>query len=324
MNYLMVSKYYFLLMSMLIGVILGISLFLGEINNTNIEIPTPLNPHYLLNSDYISRNILQNSSTQYVEHTPIRIDGNADFAATAKLENWPGDGTFSNPYIIRYYVISYNTADLIDIQNTNVYFYINNNTLNGLNGRYNGIDLHNVSHGVIFHNIIHNNRKGIELWTTNDCNLTDNMVSKNNWGGIYLIDSGSITLTNNYISNNGGYGIRLDQSSEDNKVIQNDFIGNYVGESSQAFDNGRKNEFAYNYWDEWTNPDTNADGVVDYSYSIDGNAGNQDAYPLVSRFFDISRTSNTIPFSANTIAGLILLSIILCALVVLILKQKLT
>ena len=49
-----------------------------------------------------------------------------------------------------------------------------------------------------------------------------------------------------------------------------------------SFDNGKLNEFVNNYWDDWTEPDANGDGVVDHAYSIDGEAGSQDTHPQAS------------------------------------------
>ncbi len=355
----MSSKYHFLLICMLMGRIFSISLSLTEIPiNAEVELHTTLNPHGSLNSVQISRNTLQNLSTQYVEHEPIKIDGNADFAVTATLENWPGNGTLSNPYIISGYAIRYLTTNLIDLQNTDVYFQISNNALDGKKGRYNGINLYNVTHGSIVNNNIQHNARGIELWSVKNSSLFGNMVFFS-WVGIYLRDSADITLTsnliimntgrgieirgsgictltNNTISHNDGYAISLDSSSDDITVKLNNFIGNNRWGSSQASDNGQNNEFVYNYWDDWTSPDTNADGVIDSSYPIDGSVENRDIYPLALRLYDISRSntislssnaiagSNMIILSSNAIAGLILLAIILSVLVVSMHKQKRT
>ena len=41
----------------------------------------------------------------------------------------------------------------------------------------------------------------------------------------------------------------------------------------------------YNYWNDWTAPDTNADGIVDHPYSIAGASNNTDLHPLVNPVF---------------------------------------
>ncbi|MHA1947635.1 MAG: hypothetical protein ACW97W_16145, partial [Candidatus Hodarchaeales archaeon] len=44
-------------------------------------------------------------------------------------------------------------------------------------------------------------------------------------------------------------------------------------------DQGQKNVFAFNYWDEWTSPDADDDGIVDNPYFINGSSKNKDLYP---------------------------------------------
>lgn len=187
--------------------------------------------------------------------------------------------------------------------------------------KYTGIKLLDSESCILLENfIVHNNLNGISFGNASNAKIFNNVVLSNRWFGIRIYDSSRNIFTNNTLSNNHRYGILLESSSEDNKVIQNDFIGNYGVDYSQAFDDGENNEFVYNYWDEWTSPDTNADGVVDLSYLIDGNAGNQDTHPLVSQYLIISRTSDR--YGLNTIIGLILLIITLSALIVLLFKQK--
>ncbi len=52
----------------------------------------------------------------------------------------------------------------------------------------------------------------------------------------------------------------------------------------QAWDDGTDNWWnssdGYgNYWSDWTTPDYNMDGIVDFPYNISGNAGAKDYYP---------------------------------------------
>ena len=58
----------------------------------------------------------------------------------------------------------------------------------------------------------------------------------------------------------------------------NNFINNNQG-AIQAWDDGQFNNFSSNFWDDWTMPDSNQDGVVDEPYSIAENAKNQDVIP---------------------------------------------
>ena len=189
--------------------------------------------------------------------------------------------------------------------------------------KYTGIRILDSERSSIFDNFVSNNSlNGISLGNASNMQIFNNSVVRNKWFGIRLYNSDSNTFMNNTLSWNYRYGILFESTCIDNKVVKNDFIGNYGEDSSQAFDDGKNNEFTRNYWDEWTDPDINADGVVDFSYMIDGNAGNQDPKPLVSQHEVTSRNSPLIRLNPNTIAGLILLTIILCTLIVLILKNR--
>ncbi|MFX0084886.1 MAG: nitrous oxide reductase family maturation protein NosD [Candidatus Hodarchaeota archaeon] len=282
---------------------------------------------------------------QYLEHVPIKINNNAEFTTYALVENWPGNGTLSSPYIISGYVISYYTTNLIYIQNCDVYFRVSNNTLNGIDGRYRGIELYNSSHGIIENNTIFNCHTGIQFWATSNSTIFNNLVARNDCSGIYLRDSGNISIINNDISSNNGYGIEirdsrfctlsyntisyndehgilLDSSSENNNVLWNGFTENYLENHSQAYDDGQNNEFMYNYWSEWTYFDINADGIFDLSYPIEGSARNEDLYPLISQFFVIDRISNKVLTESTLFAGLMFIMIILSVLVLLVRKEK--
>jgi parallel beta-helix repeat protein len=149
---------------------------------------------------------------QYKEHSPIVINGNANFSATATAESWSGDGSESTPYIIENLNITGpisqfpNTTDLIVINNTSIHFQIKNCYLN--KGYY-ALSLINVTHGQIINNSIHNSGN-IDAW----------QVRFEYGGGINLEDSKEIVITGNNISNQDTEGIRL-KSSWNNTIIGN-------------------------------------------------------------------------------------------------------
>ncbi|MFO8109268.1 MAG: hypothetical protein R6U17_01905 [Thermoplasmata archaeon] len=49
--------------------------------------------------------VLAEDSDSYTVRSPIRIDGDSDFASQAAQEGWPGDGSTENPYVIEGYEI---------------------------------------------------------------------------------------------------------------------------------------------------------------------------------------------------------------------------
>ena len=111
----------------------------------------------------------------------IAIDGDADFAATALLEGWPGDGSSENPYIIDGLGIDLGNEDgnCIMINNTRVSFTISNCNLTGANnqmmeGGCAGILLFNVFNGELVNNTCNNNKIGIYLIESDSNTVADN------------------------------------------------------------------------------------------------------------------------------------------------------
>lgn len=106
-------------------------------------------------------------------HSPIYIDGDADFAAQAFAEGWLGDGTAVDPYIIADYDIEMYDYDLsifvdgITIKNTSVNFTISScytYTVWGYGNMVNtGVLLKNVVNGTVTGVISQFNADGIKV-----------------------------------------------------------------------------------------------------------------------------------------------------------------
>jgi parallel beta-helix repeat protein len=172
-------------------------------------------------------------------HSAITIDGDANFAATALLEGWPGDGSSGTPFIINGLEIDLagGIGHCISIANTRVSFIIRNCNLTGAEEF--GIFLENVTNGELVSNTCSNNIVGIQLFLSesiivakNNCSGNGggiglfasngevvNNTCNNNEGGIHLFHAGSSTIANNTCNNNGD-GIGLD-SSQFNTVTNN-------------------------------------------------------------------------------------------------------
>ncbi len=186
----------------------------------------------------------------YTSHGVIRINNNTDFANQAAAEGWPGDGSQGNPYIISGYDIdAHGAGDAIYIGNTTVYFVIKNCYLH--NASYHswpyflgaGINLYNVTYGILENNTYSNNLEGIMLYSSSSNILKNNTCSSNNDDGIYLWDSSSNVITNNTCSSNNWSGILLDSSSSNvitnNTCSSNNEHGIFLGVSSnnKLYDN---------------------------------------------------------------------------------------
>jgi parallel beta-helix repeat protein len=161
--------------------------------------------------------------------------------------------------------------------------YSKNDTLNNnivTENSKNGISLKSSENCILTGNIISNCRTGISFNSSENNSLTKNTIAYNSEEGIFLTSSKENNMTNNTIANNSWYGISFSSSAHYNRVQNNNFSGNYPYGISQALDNGTHNTFEFNFWDDWSSPDTNADGLVDVPYLIDAQANNYDWYPI--------------------------------------------
>ncbi|MFW9992108.1 MAG: NosD domain-containing protein, partial [Candidatus Odinarchaeota archaeon] len=155
-----------------------------------------------------------------------------------------------------------------------------NNTLDG-NTCYDnekaGIVIWFSDNNILTGNRVYNNERGFWIYDSNDNILkSDNNCYSNNYG-IYVEHTSSYnTVTGTSISGNTYHGILLMTDASFNVIEGNFFIDN----NPQAYDYGLNNTFSHNYWNDWTTPDSDMDGIVDIPYAIGGTAGNTDPYPL--------------------------------------------
>lgn len=244
-------------------------------------------------------------------HDPIIIRSNSDFE---KL-GFKGIGTLNDPYLIEGLNLTSMAERLIDIQNTDVYFEIRNNRLDGLTAGLHGIFLANITHATIRGNVIKNSvHNGILMGRGGDIWIMDNWIFQHGSNGIQVHDSdnfeinGNIiynnrnvgiwlrdnvieegTITNNTIRDNNRYGLLLgwEIANEtslvvDNFITENTFIRNSGEGMSQAGDYGETfgeigNTFASNYWDDY-----DLSEPILRPYDIDGSVSNSDPSPHVN------------------------------------------
>ena len=168
----------------------------------------------------------------------IQVDGNLDFNQKAVAQNFTGNGTYSNPYIIENYEIVASVGHGIHIQNTDVYFIIRNvGVSNGRSNNYYGFYLVNVSNGKLEDNTANNNLYGFLLKDSYNNTLEGNTAS-DNLNGITLNSSNYNALTYNIVSNNR-HGLSLDSSHNNsltgNEVTDNIYLGIYLDSSNNNF-----------------------------------------------------------------------------------------
>lgn len=164
------------------------------------------------------------------------------------------------------------------------YNIIDNNTITENTGA--GIQLNDQAPNTsIVNNLVaHNYWWGVATHSNNTV-FINNTISYHPYEGINLLSSNNY-LSNNLISYQEGHGIligditRKEIVQQNNILIRNKFLDNNPDGTSQAYDTG-SNNFSHNFWDDWTAPDDNADGIVDNPYRIDGPLNNYDYFPLV-------------------------------------------
>ena len=160
----------------------------------------------------------------------ITIDGNSDWVSAKTAGICTGDGTFSDPYVIKDLEInSESGGTCFQIRNSNVYFRVENCTFynSGEAFQFSGIKLQSVSNGILINNTLSENNHGMIVSYGYNLTITGNNVKNNVIDGIFLQFSDNNNVSNNII-NNSIYGIHLDRS-DNNTINNNGIINNNVG-----------------------------------------------------------------------------------------------
>ena len=176
---------------------------------------------------------------------------------------------------------------------------ISNNTIS--NNHYHGIYMSESRTNILANNTFFNNSQhGIYLQGSELNILARNTIYNHSYSGISFINANNNTIFHNTVGNTSNFNVILTYSGHNN-MKWNNFLKNDQSETSQARDDddqGRKNTFAYNYWDDWTSPDSDADEIVDNPYIINGSSKNQDRYPRSTPIDLLSDT--TAPIFSST------------------------
>jgi parallel beta-helix repeat protein len=148
-----------------------------------------------------------------------------------------------------------------------------------------GVYVNQSHHTYLYNNSISiSGRYDIGLRLSNFSSIIFNNLSNSAWYGLDYRDSSHGRILNNtFIETNSA--IRLYTLffplSGNNTIEFNNFVLNGHGISPQVNDQMSNNLYIHNYWDEWTTPDENTDGIVDDEYVINSDQ-TSDTMPLVS------------------------------------------
>ena len=160
--------------------------------------------------------------SEFVHHNPIVILNDNDF----KTQNWPGDGTIENPYIIE--GLNITTYEIcIRIYSTSLHFIIRDCFLRSLQGgSMCCIEFHEVANGAVVDCEIDSGYMysklmgdiidtyygfGIRIQSSDSCNFTSNIFF-NNYYAVSIKDSSSCVLEQNQISQSWE-GISIEESN---------------------------------------------------------------------------------------------------------------
>jgi parallel beta-helix repeat protein len=140
-----------------------------------------------------------------------------------------------------------------------------------------------TSPNQIFGNTCTGNWEGIYLEGSSNNNIYDNIIQQNHRGISLVTISNNNEIYDNEILENTKYGAKI-MGCSNNNIYNNNFINNngatttYNPANVQAYDNGGLGVNSWdagstiggNYWCDWTTPDNNGDGYVDFPYILDG------------------------------------------------------
>lgn len=183
--------------------------------------------------------------------------------------------------------------------------------------------------GLITNNTISNNRimdsnyAGV-LLDGPGCifnNIIDNILINNTVGiDLYFFAKNNI-IAGNEIRNSSDTGLEIWNSVNYNEIYLNCFLDNNLhardGGTNNTWDKGSKG----NYWDNYTGPDANQDGIGDIPYNITGFGGSQDNFPLMECPPDPSTPIGGVP-GYNTYILLIGGTTLILGMLYIIVKKK--
>ena len=140
----------------------------------------------------------------------------------------------------------------------------------------------NANDNIFSGNFVFNNSlSGIIVENSINNTIEGTLAKENLQHGIYFMNVDNSIIHDNALIANVMDGINIGTGSANNLFYGNIFIGN----ARHVYDNGAINNWNSttigNYWDNWTSPDTNSDGIVDDPYTfIGGGAASVDYLPI--------------------------------------------
>jgi parallel beta-helix repeat protein len=171
---------------------------------------------------------------------------------------------------------------------------------NRIEDSYNGFMIQSSNNNLVSDNIISNNTNGFTLSTSSNNVFSDNVVSDNNVG-MDLQSSNNNLFSGNILYNNA-MGINL-YLSGDNNIFHHNNFNNTVqlsSDSTTSFNVWSRNGEG-NYWADYTEQDSNGDGIGDIPYNTD--TDDRDNFPLMGPFYDLKVTLKSQTYHVNLVSN---------------------
>ncbi|MBN1280314.1 MAG: right-handed parallel beta-helix repeat-containing protein [Candidatus Thermoplasmatota archaeon] len=150
-----------------------------------------------------------------------------------------------------------------------------------------GLDASGASTNTIECNLFTDNNDGISFHQSCGNIIASNVIRKNLVSGITLTSSSHNNIIHSNAIEANKVGIKnkhLWSSSDNNIIYHNNFRKNTIHHAVDYYTNIWYNQMVGhgNYWDDYTGPDLNGDGIGDIPYTVPGAGNNQDLYPLMN------------------------------------------
>lgn len=178
----------------------------------------------------INRN--STNALAYSDHSPILIDGNADFMFQAVTESWSGDGTQGNPITISGYRIADEGIQCLRLWNVDLHWKVSDCLFEGgAPSEFSGIWLTNVSNGEFVNNIIRDRDAGIDTYEgVHNCVFSGNQICNNTQQGIVVLNGMfNSSITGNIFSGNLAHNIWVAGGLNDTIISDNTITGGQYG-----------------------------------------------------------------------------------------------
>lgn len=175
-------------------------------------------------------------------------------------------------------------VDISSVRDAFIMYHCNFNSITSVSLTYNnfrGLYLYESHDCSISESTFNNNEKfGLHLRDSTNNDIFDNYINSNNIGvGIRDLSHNNIFYLN-FIQSNTNYGVMINSSASENLFYNNTFnnpdINAYDDGTNTYWDNGSIG----NYWHDYTGRDLNDDGIGDTPYNIAGLGGGSDNYPI--------------------------------------------